>query len=127
MAPSGNNYVFSYSFSLLDSPRNIDAALYYSNTLNSGVADGAISFDIASLEWEGTVDQEWNLLRSVTRKNYTISALGAIKADVVNRTEAVYYHYDDIANLDHPDAFAHWNDTVISADEQARIDLIPTE
>ena len=118
MAPSGNSYVFSYSFSLLDSPRNIDAALYYRNTLNSGVAGGAINFDITILEWEGTIDREWNLLRSVTKENYTISALGAIKADVINRTEAVYYHYDDIA---------HWNDAVISADEQARIDLIPTE
>lgn len=138
MAPNEEDgtYTFTYTLNLDSKNGHTDAATWYRDTLNDGVASGIVDFDIQSLTWQITVDTEWNLLRVHSVERYTVTALGgAISVEVVNATDTKIVHYDDIQDIvgtskdgateeGVKSAVAMWNSAVSGLDAQGVIDII---
>lgn len=114
MRPDGDNYVFTFTFSLVDDDTHTNAATYYSETLNDGVAQGAIVFEITELTWSATVNSDWEMLSTYSTETYSITAsfLPGVEVPCVNITEGELWYYDDIFDCDNESAAEQWNAAV---------------
>ena len=122
---SDGNYTFTWTFSLQDGENQTDAAKFYRNALNEGIAGGAVSFDILSLTLNITVNSDWEILYADSVETYTVraNALG-IQANATNNSHWEVTYYDSAEDISNQSAINEWNDAVNSLDAQESVGLL---
>ena len=124
MAPEGSDaYTFNFNFSLIDDGNYTDAAIYYRNTLNQGVAEGLVQFTITELTMKATVDRDWNLLRTTSIERYNVAVASLVDVPVTNTTDTYVYNFKGLDNCPNKEALSYYNEAVQAAGLESDLGL----
>lgn len=124
MTPEGSDaYTFTFNFSLIDDGNYTDAAIYYRDTLNEGVAEGLVQFTITELTMKATVDRDWNLLRTTSIERYNVAVASLVDVPVTNTTNTYVYNFESLNNCPNKEALADYNEAITATGLESSLPL----